>query len=312
MKKLNTIRTIILGLLLLIALVSKAQVGKVLAAITLLEENKLDSAKANIDAAIVHPETANDAQTWQIRGFIYKEIYKTNDNNNRLSPVRIDALNSLKKSIELDVAKEFFSDNIVWVKFLTNTMRNDWIGSLDPLDYKIAIKIAKKYQEYSKIIDPSPAAVQKKEIEFSNEIAKVYYSIVETTNKTLMLDSTNTAARKDNFKFLNLTKNEYNNILAMDSNNISANYSMAILYYNQAVTLIKTNDYDIDLAALAIVVDRSTKLSLESLPFMQRAYKLEPTRTSTLIGMAGIYSILHDTEKSDMYRRELEKIKKPQ
>jgi Tfp pilus assembly protein PilF len=92
MKKLNKIRTIILGLLLLIAVVAKAQQQKLVAAFTFLEQNQLDSAKANINAAIAHPETANDAQTWQVRGYIYKAIYNKNEKDKKRTPARLEAL----------------------------------------------------------------------------------------------------------------------------------------------------------------------------------------------------------------------------
>ena len=70
-------RTIIFGLLLLVAVALNAQQTKVTAAYTFLQQGKLDSAKICIDAAVVHPETQADGQAWYVRGFIYKEIYKS-------------------------------------------------------------------------------------------------------------------------------------------------------------------------------------------------------------------------------------------
>jgi tetratricopeptide (TPR) repeat protein len=311
MKKLSIIRTFILALLLLIAMVSNAQLEKMDAAYTFLKNNNLDSAKANIDAAVNHPETANEPQAWYVRGFVYKTIYSKNEKDNKKSPARLESLKSFKKALALDTKKEFYSDDVGSIKFLINTMHNDEASSLDPIDYKTAIELFQKEQEYYKLIDPSPENIQAREVGFSLALAEVYFSVVETNNKIILLDTTNVAAKKENLKFLTLTKNEYSKVLAIDPNNISANYQMAILYFNQAVNLIKSQDYDLDIVALDVIEDKTKKLFKESLPFMEKAYTLDPKRVETLQGMSGIYYGLNEKEKSNLYRQKLEDVKKP-
>ena len=128
-------------------------------------------------------------------------------------------------------------------------------------------------------------------------IATVYYKIYE-------------ADRTGKLDFLTFTKNAYNKILTIDPNNIGANYNMGILYYNQAVNLIKQSDYTIDIVALNDVQDNSIKLFKESLPFMEKAYSLDPRRKETLLGLSGIYFSLNEIEKSDMFKQKLEDIDK--
>lgn len=301
MKKLNKIGTVILGLLLLLAVVAKAQEQKVVAAYTFLGKNELDSAKANINAALVHPETANDPQTWLVRGFIYKAIYNKNEKENKRSPARLEALYSFKRSLSLDTAKEYYSDNIASVKYFANTFHNDAGESLDPIDYKTAIELFNKSQECSKIVDPNPATLLANQIEFDLALVSVYNSVIENNKK----DSLKT------FKFINLAKNIYNKILSVEPNNIKANYGMGILYYNQAANLVLGQDYDADLIVFQRVIDNSTKLFKESLPFMEKAYTLDPTRIETLQGLTGIYWSLNEPEKSNLYRKKLDEIKKP-
>jgi len=301
MKKLNKIRTVILGLLLLVAIVSNAQQAKVAAAYTFLQQGNLDSAKANIDAAVVNHETENDAQAWQVRGFIYKAIYNTKEKSNRRSPARLEALVSLKKSLSLDADKELFTENIGAVKYFANTFHNDAAESLDPIDYKTAIELFNKSQECFRIVDPTPASIQANEIEFDLALVSVYNSVLETDKNDSVIT----------YKFVALARNVYNKILAMEPDNVKANYGMGILYYNQAVNLIKSQDYDLDLITLAVVEDKSAALFKTSLPFMEKAYALDPNRVDALQGLSGIYFSLHEDEKYNLFRQKLEDIKKP-
>lgn len=300
MKKLIIIRTIILGLLLLIAVVANAQQEKVLAAYTFLEQKNLDSAKANIDAAIIHPETVNDAQAWYYRGFIYKSIYNSREKDNKRSPARLEALYSFKKSLSLDAAKEYFPDNIGGIKYFSMTFRNDAAESLDPIDYRTAIELFNKSQECSKIVDPSPASLQANQIEFDFALVSVYNAVLENDNKdSLMI-----------FKFFTLAKNIYNKILAIEPNNIQANIGMGKLYYNQAVNIIKLSDY-IDISEMDNMQENTKKLGLEAEPFMKTAYNLDPKREDVIEGLTGIYMILNDENKHTIFRKKLEDIKKP-
>ncbi|MES2590359.1 MAG: hypothetical protein V4608_00655 [Bacteroidota bacterium] len=307
MRKLNYIRTCILGLLLLGAVVANAQQEIIGVAFEFLQQNNLDSAKAAINRAVVLPETANDPLAWQVRGYVYKSIYFKTEKNNKRSPARIEALNSLKKSIVLDEAKEIYTENTTALKFLINSLHNDAAASLEaanknlnPADYELAIELFKKSQEFYKIINPDPAVNQEKQIEFDLALGLVYNTFIESSKK----DSTRT------FKYRRLAKNLYNKVLVVDPDNVSANYSMGILYYNQAVELILASEYG-DLEELERLQDNSDKLFKASLPFMEKAYTLDPTRPETLQGLTGIWFSLHETEKSNIYRQKLQDIEKP-
>ncbi len=287
--------TIILGFLLLIAVFSNAQQSRVTAAYAFLQQSKLDSAKANIDAAVVHPETQTDGQAWYIRGFVYKTIYNQNEKGNKQSSARIEALVSFKKSVSIDPSEENTQENIKNIKYLATTLYNDAAASLDTIDYKIAIKNFDLFREYYLLVDPSKENFKQKEIDFSNAMGSVYTRIYD-------------GDRKVRQEFLVLAKASYNKVLAIDPNNISANYNMGILYYNQAVHLINQSDYDLDIVALNDVQDNSINLFKSSLPFMEKAYSLDPNRRETLLGLSGIYFSLNEKEKSNEFKQKLEQI----
>lgn len=296
-KMLNIKRTLFFTILLLLAVMAKAQQSKVTAAYTFFQNDQLDSAKISIDEAVQNPETSGNGKAWYLRGFVYKSIYNKREKANKLSPTRLEALASFKKSTELDTSRENFQECIKNIKYLATTLYNDAAASLDSIDYKIAIGNFDKFKEYYLLVDPTPANIQQKDIDFSLAIASLYTKIFESD-------------RKGKIEFLKLAKDAYNKILAVDPNNIGANYNMGILYYNQAVNLINQSDYDLDIVALNDIQDNSINLFKESLPFMEKAYELDPRRRETLLGLSGIYFSLNEFEKSNMYKQKLEEIEK--
>jgi len=281
----------------LIAFVSNAQQTEVQAAYTFLQQGDLDKSKAAIDAAVLHAETAEDAQAWYVRGFVYKEIYKQKEKTNKQSPMRLEALNSFKKSLSLDKSDENVQENVKNIKYLATTLFNDAKDCLDDVDYKIAIIDFDKFIEYYALVDSSPANIQQRKIEFNLAIASVYTKIFESD-------------KQNKLEFLSLAKSTYAKVLDVEPNNISANYNMGILYYNQAVNLINQSDYDLDIVALSDIQDNSIKLFKESLPFMEKAYSLDPKRRETLLGLSGIYFSLNEFEKSNSFKMKLEEIEK--
>jgi hypothetical protein len=296
-KMLNLKKTMCIALLLLMAVMVHAQQSKVSAAYAFLKSEQLDSAKASIDQAVLHPETSSNAQAWYLIGFVYKSIYNKQEKANKLSPSRLEALSSFRKSLSIDTTQENAQECIKNIKYLATTLYNDAAASLDSVDYKVAIGNFGKFKEYYLLVDPTPANIQQKDIDFTLAIASLYTKIFESD-------------RKGKIEFLKLAKEAYNKILAADPNNIFANYNMGILYYNQAVNLINQSDYDLDIVALNDIQDNSINLFKESLPFMEKAYELDPKRRETLLGLSGIYFSLNEFEKSNMYKQKLEEIEK--
>ncbi|MBA3706411.1 MAG: hypothetical protein H0W84_11105 [Bacteroidetes bacterium] len=257
-------------------------------------QKQLDSAKAAIDIAIVHPETANDVQAWVIRAFIYKTIYNERERTNTDSPARLEAVRSFKKTLSLATLPEEIQQATNGIKYVISTFYNDASDNLDGIHYKTAIAMFDKYKEYYPLVDTSKINLQKKDVDFLLALASVYTEKFKT-------DKTKT-------DFLNLTKSTYIKILMLDPNNIGANYNMGILYYNQAVDLINQSDYDLDIVALSDIQDNSITLFKESLPFMEKAYSFDPNRKETLLGLSGIYFSLNEFEKSNVIKQKLKEI----
>ncbi|MGB3948956.1 MAG: hypothetical protein WBM13_13310 [Bacteroidia bacterium] len=299
MRTLTKIKTLlaIQLLLLLTSYALKAQVDVLNKATDLYNNEQYDSARFYIDKAVMHAETKEMAETWYIRSYTYFAIYTKREKGNKKSPSRLTTLESLRKLMILDKNKEFYDDNISLMQNLINTMHNDAADCLDPLEYETAIDLFRKSQDYFKLINPSQAALQSREIEFGLALGSVYNSIIETSKDSLNI-----------VKYSDLAKAVYQKILSMEPNNISANYSLGIIYYNQAVNLIKASEY-VDLSVIDKLQDESIRLFKASLPFMQTAEKLDPERIATLEGLSGIWFSLNDVAKYNHYQKKLQELK---
>src|ERR1035437_6216742 len=152
------LKNISLCLLLLLATqISYAQMNKVEKALELYAAKKLDSAKVLINEAIQNPESSKDYQAWMVRGFVYKDLYKSNEISNVASPFRDSSAVSLIQSLQLDPdgknpQKLSATQSL---KYIASTYHNDINKTLDTLAYKQAIINSDKYKAIMRLIDPA-------------------------------------------------------------------------------------------------------------------------------------------------------------
>jgi tetratricopeptide (TPR) repeat protein len=264
-------------------------------AIYSLQNNELDKAKELIDAAAVDPLFKDDARTWYYRGNIYKELFKANEANNKQSPLRMEAVSSFKKSYNLDDGSEISGSTQKNLKFLASTIFNDAAKSFTVDDYLIALENYSIYKDIISFIAPN-TNFDERDIQFKLALATTYTQIA---NSDSLLKN----------EYLPKVKELYMQVLAIDSNNVSANYNMGILYYNQGADMVNNMDYSLDLEELNRVQEKLYEIFSMSLPYMKRAYDLNPNKEETLVGLQGIYIGMNDREKSDAYKLELEKLK---
>lgn len=261
------------------------------------QTGKLDSAKICIDLASKNPETINTGETWYIKGFIYKELFKKSPAAKRDVAYATEAFNSCKRAIELDSSAEDKQSNLSIIKNLQSIVHNTIGETLDTISYNKSIECIALQKQLVKYLKPK-ANIDSVEIFYDGVMASYFQSVYEKNPKK-------------NTKYLSLAEKSYNKILILDPNNVSANYNMGIVYYNQAVSLIMNKlDYDFDLATLNDIQDEALTWFKKSLPFMEKAYQLNPKRKETLIGLSGIYYSLHDNEKCQQFQKLSQDIEK--
>ncbi len=286
MRKITTIL-----ILLLVTKVGLSQ-NKLTNALYNLKMGELDKAKELIDAAIEDTLFKDKASTFYYKGNIYKELFKQREPDMKQSPYRIIAVESFKKSIELEPDGTYSESSRKNMKYLAETVYNHAAVTLNDTEYKKALSNYKFYKEIISTAYPG-TDFKDKDIIFNLALATIYSRLAEE-------DST------DAQEYYNKTIELYNEILEVDSNNVSANYNMGILYYNQGVDIVNNMDYSLDLEQLNEVQDRIIVLFKKSLPYMLKAYELDPKKRENLIGLQGIYFSLNDIEKSEFYKKELE------
>jgi len=257
-------------------------------------EKEYDKAKELIDAAAEDTLFKDNASTWYFRGTIYKGIFKEREFDNRESPLRLEAVEYFKHSLSIEDTGVYANGCKGSLQYLAQTLYNHSAISFDPQNYPIAITNYERYKEIIEFVNPEEDFTEK-DIMFNLALATTYARIAE--QDTLLTE-----------EFMKKSLDLYHNVLELDSNNISANYNIGIIYYNQGVEIVNNMDYSMDLIELNAVQDRIIQLFRQSLPFMKKAYDLNPKRKETLIGLQGIYFSLNDIPKSEVYKKQLEQL----
>lgn len=272
----------------------QAQNAAINRAISYQQAGDLDKAKASIDSAVTNPITANDPYAWYVKGYVYKSIYSKKEAGKRKLDVRKEAMAAFLKSKEIDIKGENNVDNNKNIKYIATTYFNDAVQSLDSINYLFALEA---YDLYKKsIVIPEPSTdITKKDIDFNLALASMFTKTYENN-------------RKGKSDYFGKAKDAYTKVIALDANNVSANYNLGILYYNQAVSIINAMDYDLDLITLNQIQDDCVILFKQSLPFMEKAYQLDPKRKETLIGLSGIYFSLNEEEKSKEIKQKIDEL----
>ncbi len=269
-----------------------AQLDKLREAYLYTQSDKLnlDSARILIDAACKYPETKDDPQAWYMRGFIYKELFKKPLPANREISLGEEAFNSCKKAMEIDSSVEVKNNNLLILKNLSAITNNTFGGALDTVNYSKSMECLELQKKLIRYIHPK-ASIDSVEVYYNGIMGSYFQSVYEKSPGK-------------NMNYLKIAEDSYNKVLIRDPSNISANYNMGIIYYNQAVSLIMNKlDYDFDLASLNNIQEEALSWFKKSLPYMEKAYQLNPHRKETLIGLSGIYYSLHDNEKSEQFHK---------
>ncbi|MBL4652037.1 MAG: hypothetical protein JKY53_04105 [Flavobacteriales bacterium] len=271
-----------------------AQQKAVREALKALQTEDMATAKAYIDSASVHVETKDSSSTWYYKGFIYKKIYNNQEKSNKESSARNTSVEAFKRFFEIDKKSELYETAYKSTKYLASTYYNDAATSLNPNGYVLAIKNFEKHKETMRLIEPNHN-FGSLEMQFYLVLGQVYNQLYEQD-------------RVVNKSFYQKTQDAYLIVLGVDSNNLSANYNIAILYYNEGVNIIKNLDYDLDLITLELIQDEVVQLFQMALPFAEKAYQLNPKRKETLIMLSGIYFSLNEMEKSQEIQKQLEEL----
>jgi tetratricopeptide (TPR) repeat protein len=255
-----------------------------------------------IDNAITHPDCAKDGYSWYVRGFIYKDWYKTFESQNKKSKTRLDAVDYLKKANDLltkdtsSAAKEYRSATKQTLKYLGSTFYNDAGMLLDTVNYNLAILNYEKFKECILVAEPN-YNLRPREVEFKTVLADQYAKLFRS-NITV------------NKKFFGEAEKTYKAVIALDTNKIAPYKNFALLYYNFGVDIINSMDLDIPITVVDKIQDAARENFRKALPYGLKAYSINPKDREVLKMLQGIHFSLYEFDLSDEFKIRLEKLDK--
>ncbi len=273
---------------------SFGQASKIKQALDLFKQSKLDSAGLIIDQAIENEETKEKSSTYYYAGIIYKEKYNKQQKDDKASPARDKAIEYFNTFLKLNEDEKLVPPIKKSIDYLINTIYNDAVVLLNTETYDQSITLFEKYKKLQAYADPTKD-INKINIQYNLVLGQVYSDLYDKNeeNKT---------------EFFEKTANTYLKVLQDDPENWGANYNLGIHYYNEAVNRIKALEYDVDLVTLDMLEGEYIGLFKMALPYMQKAYQMNPNRKETIIGLSGIYYSLKDYDRSDEYTEKLKKL----
>ena len=289
----------LMAVMLLVPLSSLAQLDPVNLALMAYQKQDLAKAKELLDKSAQDSTLGQQARTWYFRGYIYKDLYKQERTQTSGLEYREVSLTSFLTSLELKGNEEFATDAKQSIRFLASTIYNDAALALDSNNFEQSEANYGRYKELMKVTDPD-MDFRARDVEFKLYLASKY---------SILFDDSTVTSKPEGIseKIIRV----YLEVLTIDSNNVSANYNLAIHYYNQGVQMIDQMDYEDDFEKLFEIQERVLELFKKALPYMLKAYELEPNRKATLQGLTGIYYGLNNIEKSEEFKQKLEALENP-
>lgn len=272
-------------------LLVNAQPQETIEAYRAYQQKKYNEAAGLINKAIATSDGEEDAMSWHLRGFIYKDIYNEVENKDRNSASRSEAIHSFLRSLELDGKDEFRENNYKSLRYLASSYYNDAVLVMREVDKQSVAQSEELYQKYREIvlqIDPD-VDMDEKDITF--------YKALATCNRKIYEQD-----RDANNEYLSRALENYHYVLQLDPDDYGANYNSAINLYNEGAYGIEQIDAEAKIPTIVKVQSGSIDLFREALPYLLKAFEQDSTRRETLIALRGIYLSLNNNEEANKYR----------
>ncbi|MEZ4739128.1 MAG: hypothetical protein R2818_07150 [Flavobacteriales bacterium] len=286
-------RILIAVLALLLAPWAIAQGDPLVEALRKYQAGELEKARELIDLAVQAPDHATDPEAWLLRGFVYKDAYKSASTTTLADEFRDEAIVSLFSCMGLDSAGTYRDNAKQAYDFLTRSYFNDAAKALNEMDDVRAVHMFEQYEDATLKLNPD-ADLRLRKIEFKNALGTVF-------TKRFNMDRTN-------LEWFDRAVEAYKEVIAIDADNYGANYNLATLYYNRGVYNIQGINADDEIPTILQIQEVSREFFQEALPYMLKAHDMNPTRRETLLGLEGIYYSLQDQQSSDKFRELFEEL----
>jgi hypothetical protein len=283
-------RIIYIALMIFICLSAKAQQDSIIKSQKFYSEKNYTAALSTINSVIKKHNAAELGNAYQLQAFILKDYAKTLDSEGSYQ-YRTEALKALQNAIAADNKIDVKSI----AKYLSQTFNNDAAQSLGANKFELAEIQFENYKNAAKFY-ATEGEMKMRNIDFRNAYASAL------NNQYVSYKVKNA----DDFKKVEAA---YNEVLKEDPLNISANYSIGVLYYNQAIEIVSTvNPDETDIAVIDEMQNKMQPLFMQSKPYLEKASNLAPARTDVLKGLEIVYFNLNDLIKYKAVQTKLKKL----
>jgi len=270
-------------------------------AIKFLKEGNLDKAKELVDAASESESYSDSAYTWYYKGYIYNARYKKDQNSE--GQERIQAIDYFKRSLDIDSEGKYAENCRKSIINIAKTYYNDAVIALNSKEIEKAVAAFDIYLEKIVIVDPDHDLKLRK-VDVYLAMGGMYTNLYQASGNA-------------NKSYFEEARSYFDKVLVLDKENLNANYNMGILYYNDAVQLIREaesckqnelassfdwSDSDAVIPSLEDLVGclkqadfKKYKIDVvckKAVPYLEKANELEPSNKNTLIGLDGLYYAL--------------------
>ena len=280
--------------------VVKAQVkDNIEKAYSLYNDGQLVEAAAVINDVVNSTKGDESKVAWHIRGFIYKDIYIKFQQGDHFSPARDEAVQSHKNCIERDDEGTLVEQSKNAIKYLSVSYYNDAIEIMDARDPEHVETSNDLYEEFKALtLYLSPDA------EFKDQDIEYYLAMSTAHRKIYERDRTKYDGHWQ-------MSNEYlKKVLELDPENWPALYSTSVSYYNKGAYNLErlpeaqgiTDIYRIEAESM-----RSIEIAL---PYMMKAYEINPEKIEAVKGLKTIYWNLDLQQESEEMHQEQLKLEK--
>lgn len=271
-------------------------------AVAFYQDKKFEQAKACIDSAVVHPETAKDGAAWLQRAYIYYELYKAKDRqivNGKAVDVKLNSglrdssIQSIQKFYTLNPDADSKNNADKLFSSYTNSyyrMANTFL--VDSSNVEKSKQAFEKHKEMVRQSDPK-VDVKARELEYYKAIGSHFTEKFNQDNKnTTALENAKAALIK---------------AIEMDPEGFSANFNLGVLYFNQGSNIIRDMGIP-SIEELEISQANAEKLFKQATPFLLKAHAINPKSKPALEGLEMMYRWLNDFEKADIYKKKLKEL----
>lgn len=254
-----------------------------------------EQAKSVINKAVELDNGSKDETVWHIRGFIYKDLFVKNRQNESASKYRSESVSSFINSRKYDKKGVLEDQNEKALKYLAISYFNDasdLIKAHDPDRMSLAEDQYANYKDIVISLRPDTTLTDK-DVEYFLAMSTAHRKIYESNRE-----------RYD--QHWQVSNDFMDKVLDLDPNSFEAWFSLGVSYYNRGAYNLERLPY-VDVYDLVEIQSESMRSIEMALPFMLKAYEIDSTKIDVIKALKIITFNLNKEEESEHYQGILEK-----